>query len=145
MTDPNWAAIATFGVVLITTVVGVVVWLVRLEGKAASAKDRADAAVAAAKEAVAVAAANVKEEAVALKDAAAITAANVKEEANKLAARVALCEHGHEKTAGEMSELRLDIAVLRERSDTTIKTLERIESAVTQRTASAPRTRATKS
>lgn len=141
--DPNWAAVISLAFVLLSGLVGAVVWFVRLEGKANAAKDAAAAAAIAAEKAVTVAAAAIKEEASAAEKAALATAAAIKEEASKLAHRVSLCEAGHAATAGELNAMRVDIAILRERSDAQVKTLERIESAVIPASAARARRRPT--
>lgn len=60
----------------------------------------------------------------------------------KVEARVTACEAGHANTAQEMNALRVDVAILTERSGTTVSTLDRIERLVTPDSRPAPRSRA---
>jgi len=53
--------------------------------------------------------------------------AALKEAAAKVEARVTACETGHANTAQEMNALRVDVAILTERSGATITSLDRIE------------------
>jgi hypothetical protein len=117
MSDPNWAAIAALGLTMLGLLVGAVLWFARLEGKANTAKDMAAAASAAAKE------------------AAHAVEASAKEAIAAISARVGLCEQGHASTAGELNSIRVDVAILRERSDAQVATLARIENALAPPTA----------
>lgn len=72
------------------------------------------------------------------------TVAGLKEVTAKLDQRVTTCEAGHQNTAQEMNQLRVDVAVLKERSGTTILTLERIERLVTPENRPTPRARTAK-
>jgi hypothetical protein len=52
---------------------------------------------------------------------------DLKETSGKIEARVTACEAGHANTANEMNALRVDVAILTERSGGTIASLDRIE------------------
>ena len=52
---------------------------------------------------------------------------SLKDSSLKIETRVTACEAGHANTAQEMNALRVDVAILTERSGATIATLERIE------------------
>jgi hypothetical protein len=52
---------------------------------------------------------------------------DLKESSGKIESRVTACEAGHANTANEMNALRVDVAILTERSGGTIASLDRIE------------------
>lgn len=52
---------------------------------------------------------------------------SLKEACAKVEIRVTACEAGHANTAQEMNALRVDVAILTERSGATITSLDRIE------------------
>jgi uncharacterized protein (DUF2141 family) len=52
---------------------------------------------------------------------------DLKEHSGKIESRVTACEAGHANTANEMNALRVDVAILTERSGATMSALDRIE------------------
>lgn len=57
---------------------------------------------------------------------------SLKEAATKIDARVTTCEAAHLNTSNEINALRVDVAVLRTRSEATIASLDRIERHIEQ-------------
>lgn len=71
--------------------------------------------------------------------------ADLKDEGKKMEVRVTACETGHVNAANEMNALRVDVAILTERSRATVESLDRIERHLSAQDADrappAPRTR----
>jgi hypothetical protein len=67
---------------------------------------------------------------------------SLKEALSKVEGRVTACEAGHANTAQEMNALRVDVAILTERSGATITSLDRIERHLADRPQAPARRRA---